>query len=199
MQTDFAAELSPLLMRARAWLDDLARQRAEVGTNQTRAHSLLQALSAVTQDCAAAYEECREKAASASGPVPPPDAAQAADLAAWLATLDAALGQGHWKAARIGLDRWLLTAEADLAAARAALASNRAALEKRAELRGCLASLRVKAQSYAARGVALDPALAAVADQADRLLSSRPTPLEEAARLVSDYEARLTRALRAGR
>ena len=199
VQTDFAAELSPLLARARAWLDDLARQRAEVGANQARAHSLLQALSAVTQDCAAAYAECLEKAAAASGPVPPPDAAQAADLAAWLGTLDAALAQGRWKAARIGLDRWLLTAEADLAAARAALASNRAALEKRAELRGCLASLRVKAQAYAARGVALDPALAAVADQADRLLSSRPTPLEEATRLVSDYEARLARALKGGR
>ena len=82
-----------------------------------------------------------------------------------------------------------LTAEADLAAARAALASNQAPLEKRAELRGCLASLRVKAQAYAARGIA--PALGAVADQADRLLASRPTPLEEAARLVADYETRL--------
>ena len=60
---------------------------------------------------------------------------------------------------------------------------------KRAELRGCLASLRVKAQAYAARGIA--PALGAVADQADRLLASRPTPLEEAARLVADYETRL--------
>ena len=196
VQTDFAAELSPLLARARAWLDDLARQRGQVGEDQTRAHALLQALMSVTQDCAAAYEECREKAADASGPVPPPDATQAADLAAWLATLDAALAQGRWKAARIGLDRWLLTAEADLAAARAGMASNQAALEKRAELRGCLASLRVKAQSYAARGVILDPALAAIADQADRLLSSRPTPLEEAAVLVSDYETRLTRALK---
>ena len=199
VQTDFAAELSPLLARARAWLDDLAHQRDKVAADQTRARALLQALTSVAQDCVAAYEECREKAAATSGPVPPPDAAQAADLAAWLATLDAALGQGHWKAARIGLDRWLLTAEANLADARAALAANRASLEKRAELRGCLASLRVKAQSYAARGVTLDPALAAVAGQAERLLSSRPTPLEEAARLVSDYEARLARALKAGR
>lgn len=62
---------------------------------------------------------------------------------------------------------------------------------KRAELRGCLASLWVKAQAYAARGIALAPALGAVADQADRLLASRPTPLEEAARLVADYETRL--------
>ena len=199
VQTDFAAELSPLLARARAWLDDLARQRRQVGADQIRAHALLQALTTATQDCAAAYEECRQKAAAASGPVPPPDSAQAADLAAWLTTLDAALAQGHWKAARIGLDRWLLTAEADLAAARAGLASNRAALEKRAELRGCLSSLRVKAQAYAGRGIALDPTLTAVADQAERLLSSRPTPLEEAASLVSDYEARLARALKGGR
>ena len=132
-------------------------------------------------------------------PLAPPDAAQAADLGAWLLTLDSALAAGRWKAARIGLDRWLLAAETDLAAARAALASSLSPLEKRAELRGCLASLRVKAQAYASRGVALDPALAAVADEADRLLSSHPAPLAEAAGLVADYEARLARALKAGR
>ena len=191
VQTDFAAELSPPLARARAWLDDLARQRDRVRADQTRARGLLQDLTAVTQKWAAAYEECRQKVVAAQEAVPPPDTVQITDLGAWLATLDAALGQGHWKAARIGLDRWLLTAEADLAAARAALASNQAPLEKRAELRGCLASLRVKAQAYAARGIALAPALGAVADQADRLLASRPTPLEEAARLVADYETRL--------
>ena len=199
VQTDFAAELSPLLARARAWLDDLARQRDRVGADQGRARALLQELSDVTRQCAAAHAECLEKVAASPAPLAPPDAAQAADLGAWLVTLDAALSSGRWKAARIGLDRWLLAAETDLAAARAALASSLSPLEKRAELRGCLASLRVKAQAYASRGVALDPALAAVADEADRLLSSRPTPLAEAARLVADYEARLAQALKAGR
>ena len=197
VHADFEAEMAPLLARARAWLDELARQRDAVWADLTRARGLLQALADLNRQCAKAHARCQASVVTAKTPPAPLPAASVSDLAAWLDSLDAALGQGKWRPVRIGLDRWLQTAQADLTAEKASLAANTAPVEACDELRGCLASLRVKATRSAARGLAPDPALDALADQADRLLKCRPTPLAEAAPLVSQYEARLAWALKA--
>ncbi len=197
VHTDFNAEMAPLLARARVWLDELTRQRDAVRADLGRARRLLQELGDLNRQCVAAHACCQSAIVTAK-PVPPPlPAASVSDLGVWLDSLDAALGQGKWKPVRIGLDRWLQTTQADLVAERASLVSNTAPMEACDELRGCLASLRVKAQAYAARGLTPDPALDALAGEADRLLKCRPTPLDEAAPLVSEYEARLAQRLKA--
>jgi hypothetical protein len=61
-------------------------------------------------------------------------------------------------------------------------------LDLRRELRGRLSALKAKAL---ARGVAEDSKLVPLAQKAAELLHARPTPIEEAAWLVSQYEARL--------
>jgi hypothetical protein len=69
-----------------------------------------------------------------------------------------------------------------------ALDKNRVPLDLRRELRGRLSALKAKAL---ARGVSEDAKLVPLAQKAGELLHARPTPIEEASWLVSQYEARL--------
>ena len=88
----------------------------------------------------------------------------------------------------MGLDHWLQTTSQYIEAERAACSANRAPIELRAELKGRLSALKVKAQ---ARGMAQDAELSALAYQAENLLRERPTPTVRAAQIVSEYEARV--------
>jgi hypothetical protein len=65
---------------------------------------------------------------------------------------------------------------------------NNAPLELRRELRGRLTALRAKAH---ARGAAEDSRLVDLAQRAMTALYAKPTPIDEASRLVQQYEARL--------
>ena len=60
--------------------------------------------------------------------------------------------------------------------------------KERQELRGRLEALQAKA---AAKGKIEDETLTDIAQQAKKLLYSRPTPLAQAANLVEQYEKRL--------
>jgi hypothetical protein len=61
-------------------------------------------------------------------------------------------------------------------------------VEARNELRGRLDALKAKARAY---GVAEKDGLAEAAQQAEKLLYTRPTPLERAAAAVTAYERML--------
>jgi hypothetical protein len=192
---DFGREITPLLQRVRTRLEERERQRGSLAADLQAARTRIAELEEAHRQCAAALDECRLKIENPTGLRAPLADTAAPDLTAWLDTLNTTLQSGRWQSVRVGLDRWQATFEGYLAAERAALAANRAPLETRAELRGRLSSLRVKAQAYAARGAALDPELTRIAGEADGLLSRHPTPLGQAGRLVADFETRLARSL----
>jgi hypothetical protein len=73
------------------------------------------------------------------------------------------------------------------------MAANRAPLELRIELRGRLDALKAKARAY---GVAENPELTRLAEEAYGLLHSRPTPMDRAEVSVSEYERALTERAR---
>src|SRR5579871_2496875 len=191
VNADFEREITPPLKRVRPLLEELSRQRDQVKRDLDRAHTLLDDLDAAHTESEQALEDCRAKIENPVGLLAPLAQTALHDLRDWLTTLETTYQQGRWRSARVGLERWTQTAQGYLANERKALAASRAPVEARAELRGRLASLRVKAQAYTARGLPLDPTLETLASEADQLLQRRPTPLDRATALVSEYEARL--------
>ena len=182
---DFDAEVRPLLERARARLQETAGQRDRMQAELARARALLAQLNALHGECLAALDLCRQQIADASGLKAPLNPEWLAELERWLATLEDAQRQGRWKAARVGLDRWLQTAGEYIGSERAACIANKAPLELRSELKGRLSALKVKAQ---ARGMAQNPGLSALVVEAETLLRQCPTPVARIAHLVSEYE-----------
>lgn len=185
---DFDSELRSLLERARLRLGEADRQRGQMRTELERGRALLTQLHALNQQCADALESCRQQIENPDGLKSPlaPDAL--AELERWLGTLDEALAQGRWKAAHIGLDRWLQTTSEYARAANAALAANNAPIELRSELKGRLSALKAKAR---ARGMDKDTHLTTLAGEAETLLHQCPTPNARVARLVHEYETSL--------
>jgi hypothetical protein len=191
VDASFASDLEPLLERVRAQLDSVKRQRDRLEADLRRAWARLESLRELQRSCQTTARERQDKIEAVAVPAALPDPIAQADLTAWLERLEAARRQGQWTPLRVGLDRWLQAA----AAAQKQLSdfqdSDRALLERREELRGLVGALQAKARAQAARGVALDPALAGLAREAETLLHGRPTPLERAAALVTEYERRL--------
>jgi hypothetical protein len=195
VNTDLSREIRPLLSRVRDRLTELKAQREQVQGDLTRARSLLETLRGQRQQCIAALAECRAKIENPPGLREPLSETAVQDLAQWLTTLENTLQQGRWQSASVGVKRWQQTAETYLTAERVSFVANHSPIEACAEMRGRLSSLRAKAQAYGARGQTLDPALVALAGQAEQLLQRTPTPLAQAAAAVADYETRLARAL----
>ena len=188
VSADFDVDVKPLLERARIHLKEVSTQRGQIEAEFARARGVLAQLNALNQQCAEALDLCRRQIADPSGLMAPLKPEWLAELAHWLDTLEDALKQGKWKAARVGLDRWLQTAGEYVRSEHAACRSNEAPLELRAELKGRLSALKAKAQ---ARGRGQDPALASLVIQAETLLRQCPTPVARIAELVQHYEARL--------
>ena len=187
----FAADLGPSLALARAHLDSVEQQRDRLEADLRRARALLTKLRELEQSCRATAYECRNKIETAASPAALPDPIAQADLAAWIERLEAAGRQRQWNPLRVGLGRWLQAAEAVKAQLSDFHDANKAMLERREELRGLLGALQAKARAQAARGAVLDPALAALAHEAETLLHGRATPLDRATGLVTEYERRL--------
>ena len=185
--TDFAGILAARLGQIRTALQAVQQQRDQLDAGLRQARTLLSELGRLTQLCQALQAECRGKIA---------DFAQASptlptDFTLWLARVETARQNQQWKPAQVGLERWLEGANAARTAVAACCASASAALARREELRGLLRALQAKAGAKAAHGAALDPALPALARDAEHLLHGGPTPLDQAAALVSEYERRL--------
>ena len=185
---DFDAEITPLLQRVKARLEQIVQQRHQTQGLLTTAREVLAQLEATHAACEAALIECHERIGTVAGLHAPLDSARIPELTQWLAAVETSWQDGHWQSARVGLARWLQTASEYLSAEQAALAADRAPLEMRADLRGRLAALKAKAQ---AQGLAQDPALLAAAQEADTLLNRYPVLLDRIGQLVSDYEKRL--------
>jgi hypothetical protein len=136
----------------------------------------------------AAFVESREKVGDYPG-VQNPLAQETIDaLCQWLSRLETKFAEGLLNPVRVGLDNWMAKAREYIAAEEKACIANNAPLKLRQELRGRLDALKAKAL---ARGLVEDAVLTKLAEQAKQLLYTRPTPLEKAAELVSQYEKRL--------
>lgn len=187
---NFEAEMVPLLQNARTRLEQAVRQREEVVADLARARELETRLEATRAQCEAALRACQEKIGPVPGLRAPLDPARLAELTSWRATLEKTVQERRWQPARIGLTRWLTTASEYVNAESAAVAANCAPVERCAELRGRLSALKMKGQ---ARGLGLDTALNAIAQEAERLLALYPVPLDRIAALVAEYETKIAK------
>jgi hypothetical protein len=120
--------------------------------------------------------------ASAAGP----------DLRPGLAAIEALAAAGQWSLISPRLYDWTRTAQARLAALRAAAATNDGLLSARNELRGRLDAYRAKALR---RGLGEDSDLTPLADTARTALYTAPCDLDAARAAVNAYQDALTAAL----
>lgn len=183
---DRLAELSRRVAAVRGRLSDDARDREQLWAALADARGLLDRVTTTAADAARVVAEQAEKVDVVSPALP--NAEEVAALGPWLDRLAAVRESGRGTAARIGLAKWTDAAARLLRQAEEARAAARAAVERRRDLRGLFGALRAKA---AALGRADEPALAAIALQAEDLLRRRPTPLAAAARVVAEYQKRL--------
>jgi hypothetical protein len=184
---DFDRQIAPVLAQVRAEIEKLIERRKNLRDNIAYARKLLQRLGALREQSELFSSECAQKISGRRGP---PAAAvpreRVAALANRLAGIESSGG---------GIDAVCEEVEVCIgaianfvAAEERAIAQNRAPLDLRRELRGRLSALKAKAVG---RGVSEDPALVELAQRADDLLHARPTPIDEAAGLVGQYELRL--------
>lgn len=186
-------EVWPSLRAFRERLALMQRDDAVWRGEMSEAHTVLAQLQSVTARARALADEVRQKIENAAPRDPAPDAV-AADFAAWLETLQNTARDNRLPAARIGLSRWREAAQSALHEAEAARDFNRAPLDQLVELRGRLDALDAKARALNARGELADVTLLTTSREADALLSRRPTPIAQAAALVSALEKGLSRA-----
>lgn len=196
VNSDLTNAFIPAATRVRARLNQIVKRRDEVMALKGRADTLMAELRDTNRRCADVLVECRGKVDRPANLRAPLPAASLDDLETWLQTLGQTLQQGNWQAATVGLTRWLESGQSHLNAEKAALAVNSAPLDSLAELRGRLSSLRAKERAYTLRGAPADPALETLAQEAERLLELRPSPLPEATAAFNAYETRLNHVLR---
>lgn len=181
-------DVQPVVARLKSELDLTAGAKQDAENGLASARLLLDRLKSAHQLAIAAVEEFQQKISECGSPRAPMPEEKIAALEEWLERLRAKLGEGLAKPVLVGLRNWNNAARKCVAEEEGACAANRAPLEARSELRGRLDALKAKARGY---GLAEDPALVEIAEQAAALLYARPTPLDRAAALVKSYESKL--------
>jgi hypothetical protein len=182
-----AIAVDPLAPATAAAVDALVAARGirvEVGATLAGAPARLAALEAAHAEATAVCAERRDKVTLVPEPPPPPERAVVDELVRWLDRLRETVARGKWQPARLGLANWAAQLDARIAACRDAAAANRRALDRRGELRGLLDGLKAKATNT---GRIEDAEAIALYDRAHALLYARPTPVDEAERLVLAY------------
>jgi hypothetical protein len=184
----FQQHVQPMLAQVKATLDQRIKQHNQIRDKLAIAHNLLQQLKEIHLKAIAAFAECHDKVLDHSILLPPLPEEQIEALRQWLMKLETKLAEGLVNPIIVGLDNWTIKAREYIASEQQAYAVNNAPLQTRRELRGRLDALQAKAL---ARQLIEDPILTELALQAKQLLYSRPTPLNKAAELISQYEKRL--------
>lgn len=186
----FQEHVQPILAKVKATLDQRIKQHNQIRDKLAIAHNLLQQLKEIHSLAIAAFAECQDKVLDHSILLPPLSEEQIEALRQWLMKLETKLAEGLVNPIIVGLDNWTIKAREYIASEQQAYAVNNAPLQTRRELRGRIDALQAKAL---ARQLIEDPILTELALQAKQLLYSRPTPLNKAAELISQYEKRLNR------
>ncbi len=188
VSADFDREIQPLISQVKTTLEQLVKQQTQIRKNLEIGHELLKQLVELHRQAEAAFAESREKVGDHPGVQSPLDPETINALSQWLNRLETKFTEGLLNPVRVGLDNWMAKAREYIAAEEKACVANNAPLKLRQELRGRLDALQAKAL---ARGLVEDAVLTELAEQAKQLLYTRPTPLQKAADLVSQYEKRL--------
>jgi hypothetical protein len=186
---EFDTQIEPLFSQAKARIEKLETQRRALPADLAQAKKLLGTLAALCDENIALLAECKDKIAGFALAEQPVSRQRITELGGMLMQLErrSETGSGIDQVCAdlelgIGEIRHLVTA------AEETRARNNAPLELRRELRGRLTALRAKAH---AKGAAEDSRLVDLAQRAMTVLYAKPTPIDEASRLVQQYEARL--------
>ena len=185
VSADFHREIRTPIARVKATLDQLVQQQNQIRDNLETAHKLLKQLVELNRQAAESFAESEEKVVDHSTLKAPLAWEQIEALSQWLKRLETKFTEGLLTPVRVGLENWTVKVKEYIAAEQRAYTANRAPLDTRQELRGRLDALKAKAL---ARGLAEDAMLTELAQNAKPLLYTRPTPLDKAAELVSQYE-----------
>jgi chromosome segregation ATPase len=188
-------KLLPALASARAAMEAKRAEKAAAEGDLAGARQELKALNALCQDADAAATTCASKVKDIV--LPQPDPASARELPVWLDRLEARLVEGRMEAFRVGLDRWRELLAAERGARETLMSAAKAALARREELRGRFTALKAKHAALAAAGTLPDGADDA-ASKLSGILFGTATPLQEAERLMTEYETILARSRRVG-
>jgi hypothetical protein len=185
VSADFEREIRIPIARVKATLNQLVQQQNQIRDNLETAHKLLKQLVELNRQAAERFAESKEKVVDHSTLKTPLAWEQIEALSQWLKRLETKFTEGLLTPVRVGLENWTAKVKQYIAAEERAYTANRAPLDTRQELRGRLDALKAKAL---ARGLAEDAMLTELAQKAKQLLYTRPTPLDKAAELVSQYE-----------
>lgn len=190
---EFEREIEPIIIRSRQYLEGIYQEKASVKQELSQAHQLLQNLIHLNQQHQTIFAEYQEKITEAATRSQPLADEQIEALNQWLNRLKIKFKEGIFQPVKIGLQNWRVRTQEYLSAQQQAYTDNQTALEMRQELRGRLQALQAKAL---AKGMAEHEQLSQIAQQAKQLLYTRPTPLEQAIQLVSEYEKLLNRSFK---
>jgi hypothetical protein len=185
---DFDREIKPLIVQVKTTLEQLVKQKNQIRDNLEIAPELLKRLVELNRQATEAFAESKEKVVDHSTLQTPLEQEKIDALRQWLTRLETKFAEGLLNPVRVGLENWTAKVKEYIAGEERAYTANQAPLQTRQELRGRLDALQVKAL---ARGLAEDATLTELAKESKQLLYTRPTPLDKAAELVSQYEKRL--------
>ena len=174
------AAVRKLIDRADAERTSAAELREALTQRLTDAHALAAQLADAARAAAAAEQGVAGRFADQAIAV-----SDGPDLRPDLAAIEALAAAGHWALISPRLAEWTRRARERLNALHDAATRNTGLLSARNELRGRLDAYQAKASR---RGLAEDPALAPLAEQARTALYSAPCDLDAARRAVNAYQ-----------
>lgn len=181
-------QIKPMLAKVKSVVEQALKQQHQIREKFAIAHDLLQQLTTLHANSLATFVESQEKIVNYLIQQTPLTDVQLDALSQWLMRLEIKLAEGLVNPVMVGLDNWMKKANEYIASEQQAYKANTTLLQTRQELRGRLDALKAKAL---AKGLIEDATLTEIAEKAKQLLYTRPTLLDKAAELVSQYEKRL--------
>ncbi|MBD2195557.1 MULTISPECIES: hypothetical protein [Calothrix] len=188
VRVEVEQQIQPMLVKVKSVVEQALKQQRQIRARLAIARDLLEKLTTIQANSLVTFAETQEKIVGylIKSPSLTPEELNA--LTQWLTRLETKLAEGLVNPVIIGLENWIDKAQAYIASEQQVFTANSALLANRQELRGRLDALQAKAL---AKGLIEDGKLSDIAAQAKQILYTRPTALDKAAELVSQYEKRL--------
>ncbi len=187
---NFKQDIQPILLKITKEIKAISQQKQIISDKLIIAQSRLKYLVDIHQKTILAFTESQEKILEKTGLKPPLPDGEIEALEQWLNRLNNKFKEGLLMPIEIGLEKLITKINDFLIIEYSAYKANYDPLEMRLELRGRLEALQAKAL---AKGMAENTVLSDLANEAKKLLYTRPTPLNQAIELVAKYEKYLNR------